>query len=146
MYAGLTTHGVPTAAAGALSHLPPTGYLFAAFLGFNPLKELLGPHVLGALSSVNAHMLVGKSFFPSLISGPFKQGLTDVLIFAALMCLVAALASWLRGGKFVHEDAHTHGVRPTVASAAPKPAGQSASRSPATTAASRSSAAPSPRD
>jgi hypothetical protein len=90
--------------------MPPTGYLFAAFLGFNPLKELLGAHVLGALPAGAAHTLISKAFFPSLIAGPFKDGIVDVLVFAAVMCLIAALASWLRGGKFVHEEAHaSHG-------------------------------------
>ena len=110
MLGGLTSQHVPVAVATPLSHMPPTGYLFAAFLGYNPLKSLLGAHVLGALPAAAAHTLVGKAFFPSLIAAPFKDGIGDVLIFAALMCLVAALASWLRGGKFVHEEAHaSHG-------------------------------------
>jgi MFS family permease len=113
MFGGLTAQHVPAQVATPLSHMPPTGYLFAAFLGFNPLKELLGAHVLGALPLANVHTLVGKAFFPSLIASPFKDGIVYVLIFAAAMCLVAALASWLRGGKFVHEEAHAvHGRRP----------------------------------
>ena len=106
MFAGLTAQHVPAQVATPLSHMPPTGYLFAAFLGFNPLKELLGPHVLGALPAAAVHTLVGKAFFPSLIASPFKDGIVDVLIFAAAMCLIAALASWMRGAKFVHEEAH----------------------------------------
>jgi len=110
MFAGLTGQHVPAQVATPLSHMPPTGYLFAAFLGFNPLKELLGPHVLGALPTAAAHTLVSKAFFPSLIASPFKDGIVDVLIFAAAMCLIAALASWMRGAKFVHEEAHVvHG-------------------------------------
>jgi MFS family permease len=113
MFHGLTAQHVPAQVATPLSHMPPTGYLFAAFLGFNPLKELLGAHVLAALPLANVHTLVGKAFFPSLIASPFKDGIVYVLIFAAAMCLVAALASWLRGGKFVHEEAHAvHGRRP----------------------------------
>ena len=106
MFGGLTAQHVPAQVATPLSHMPPTGYLFAAFLGFNPLKELLGPHVLGALPLANAHALVSKAFFPSLIAAPFKDGIVYVLVFEAVMCLVAALASWMRGGKFVHEEAH----------------------------------------
>ena len=106
MFGGLTAQHVSAAVATPLSHMPPTGYLFAAFLGYNPLKELLGAHVLGALPTASAHMLVSKAFFPSLISSPFKDGIVDVLIFAATMCLIAAAASWMRGGKFVHEEAH----------------------------------------
>jgi MFS family permease len=113
MLGGLTAHHVPAQVAQPLSHMPPTGYLFAAFLGFNPLKELLGPHVLGALASLDARTLVSKAFFPSLISQPFKDGIVYVLLFAAAMCLIAALASWLRGGKFVHDEAlEAHGRAP----------------------------------
>src|SRR2546425_9319731 len=34
MYAGLTANGVPAATATQISHLPPVGSLFAAFLGY----------------------------------------------------------------------------------------------------------------
>jgi len=113
MFSGLTSHGVPAGVATHLAHLPPTGYLFASFLGFNPLKELLGPHVLSGLSPSNAATLVGGRYFPSLIAAPFKYGLLEVFVFSSAMCLLAALASWLRGGKFVHEEAfkaHGHHV------------------------------------
>ena len=43
MFAGLTAQGVPAAAATTISHLPPIGVLFAAFLGYNPIQQLLGP-------------------------------------------------------------------------------------------------------
>jgi MFS family permease len=123
MFGGLTAHHVSAQVATPLAHMPPTGYLFAAFLGYNPLQQLLGPHVLAALPAADAHVLVSKEFFPSLIGGPFKDGIVYVLIFAAAMCLVAALASWLRGGKFVHHEAlashgHDHG-RPQARSAKP---------------------------
>jgi MFS family permease len=123
MFGGLTAHHIAAQVATPLSQLPPTSYLFAAFLGYNPLQQLLGPHVLAALPAVDAHTLVSKGFFPSLIGGPFKDGIVYVLIFAAAMCLVAAVASWLRGGKFVHHEAHaSHGhehARPQTRSAKP---------------------------
>ena len=40
---GLIAQGIPAAAAHTISHLPPIGVLFAAFLGYNPMKQLLGP-------------------------------------------------------------------------------------------------------
>src|SRR6202035_3982700 len=43
MFGGLTAQGVPAATAGTISHLPPIGVLFAAFLGYNPMQQLLGP-------------------------------------------------------------------------------------------------------
>ncbi len=104
MFTGLTSHGVPAALAAQLSHVPPVAYLFAAFLGYNPLGTLLGKQVLGSLSPANAHALVSRAFFPHLISVPFQHGLVVVLTFSVVMCLVAALASWLRGGRYVYEE------------------------------------------
>jgi MFS family permease len=105
LLAGLVGQGVPSTTARALASLPPLGYLFAAFLGYNPLGTLLGPEVLRALTEMEAVNLTGRTFFPLLISEPFKHGLMVVFAFAALMCLVAAVASALRGGRYVHEEA-----------------------------------------
>jgi EmrB/QacA subfamily drug resistance transporter len=44
---GLAAHGVPAADAGAWPGLPPVGVLFAAFLGYNPIQQLLGPILSG---------------------------------------------------------------------------------------------------
>jgi MFS family permease len=97
MFTGLTQAGVPANVAHSVSQLPPVGYLFAAFLGFNPLKVLLGPAVLGALPAAGAAHLTSREFFPALISDPFRHGLIVVLSFSVVMSLVAAAASWLRG-------------------------------------------------
>ncbi len=105
MLTGLTANGVPHATATRLAALPPVGYLFAAFLGLNPLGSLLGPKLLASLTYAQQARLTGRSFFPSLISDPFKHGLTIVLVFSITMCLLAALASWLRGGKYIHHEA-----------------------------------------
>jgi hypothetical protein len=104
MYQGLVAHGVPAANASQLSHLPPLGYIFAAFLGLNPLKNLLGPAVLGHLAPAQAAALTSRAFFPQLIGPSFKHGLVIILGFAVVMSLIAAVASALRGEKFVHED------------------------------------------
>ncbi|TNC27064.1 MFS transporter [Amycolatopsis alkalitolerans] len=93
---GLTAHGVPAASAGEVAHLPPVGVLFAAFLGYNPIQQLLGP-VLGHLPADQASFLTGRSFFPNLISGPFSDGLTAAFWFAIIVCVVAAVCSWLVG-------------------------------------------------
>jgi MFS family permease len=105
MYAGLTANGVPAATADRVAHLPPVGSLFAAFLGENPIRVLLGPAVLGRLRPEQAANLTGRGFFPELIAGPFKHGLVIVFLAALAMSLVAAAASWLRGGRYVHQDA-----------------------------------------
>jgi MFS family permease len=102
LYVGLTAHGVSASAATQISHLPPGASLFAAELGYNPMTTLLSPQVLQALPASQAAILTSKEFFPQLISGPFGQGLLIVFIAAAVMTLVAAWSSWLRGGLYVH--------------------------------------------
>ena len=104
IYRGLTTHGVSTTLATHLAHLPAISYLFAAFLGYNPLKTLLGSHILDSLKPAAASQLTSKIYFPQLIGSPFKHGLVVVLSFAVVTCLIAAIASWLRGGKYIHEN------------------------------------------
>jgi hypothetical protein len=77
---------------------PPVSILFAAFVGYNPIQHLLGPGALHALSAHDQAALIGPSFFPNLISGPFQDGLHAAFAFAILACLPAAGASLMRGG------------------------------------------------
>ncbi|HEY4726262.1 MAG TPA: MFS transporter [Actinomycetota bacterium] len=104
LYAGLTANGVPAGTAERIAHLPPVGSLFAAFLGYNPIRTLLGPAALEHLSPAQVANLTGTSFFPRLIAEPFQHGLAIVFLAALVMSLVAAAASWLRGGRYVHEE------------------------------------------
>jgi MFS family permease len=99
MFAGLTAQGVPAARAHSIAALPPVGTLFASLLGYNPIQQLLGP-TAHSLSAAQLHRLTGRGFFPQLISGPFHTGLQVAFTFAIVCCLVAAVASWLRGGKY----------------------------------------------
>jgi MFS family permease len=104
LYHGLAAHGVPHASALQVSKLPPVGSLFASFLGYNPLGTLLAP-TLPHLHPATAAYLTGHKFFPSLVSHPFASGIHTVFYFAAGCCVVAAVASWMRGGKYYHQDA-----------------------------------------
>jgi MFS family permease len=99
LYHGLTQHGVPPSAALKISHLSPVSTLFASLLGYNPVAELLGPHMLSTLPHAQQAALTSRGFFPSLISAPFKSGLHAALDFAIVASLLAAGASWTRGGK-----------------------------------------------
>ena len=94
MSQGLTAHGVPASSAAQLAHLPAVAVLFAAFLGYNPIQQLLGPQ-LGSLPPDQASFLTGRSFFPQLISGPFQEGLAVAFGFAIVVCLIGAVASLL---------------------------------------------------
>jgi MFS family permease len=99
---GLVAQGVPHADAARVAALPPVSIMFAALLGYNPVQTLLG-HALSGLPASHAAYLTGRTFFPSLISAPFSHGLAIAFDFAIAACLIAALASLLRGGRYVHE-------------------------------------------
>ena len=113
LQSGLLVHGVPAADATRVSQLPPVATLFSSFLGYNPMATLLGPHVLAGLPAGQAHTLTGRTFFPHLISGPFHTALVYAFVFAISACVVAALASLLRGGKYHHLDATSPAGAPT---------------------------------
>jgi MFS family permease len=98
---GLIAQGVPPADAARVAALPPVSIMFAALLGYNPVQSLLG-NVVDRLPPSHAAYLTGHTFFPSLISAPFSSGLAIAFDFAIVACLVAAVASLLRGSKYVH--------------------------------------------
>jgi len=103
---GLQRLGVPHGIAHQIGSLPPVSSLFAAVLGVNPVQHLLAAR--GALSSLPAasqRVLTGRQFFPELISGPFQHGLSVVFGVSAALAAVAALASLLRGGRYIHPAA-----------------------------------------
>jgi MFS family permease len=102
--AGLQAHGVAAATAHKVANLPPVSILFAAFLGYNPIEHLLGPHAVAALSAHQRATVTGPAFFPRLISGPFRTGLRAAFAFAIVACLIAAGASALRGGTYTHDE------------------------------------------
>jgi MFS family permease len=101
---GLRAHGMSAAAAHKIAQLPPVSILFAAFLGYNPIEHLAGAHALAGLSATERATITGRSFFPHLISGPFSTGLHEAFAFAIAACLIAAVASLMRGGKFHYGD------------------------------------------
>ncbi len=111
LYHGLLAQGVPAAAAAKVAHLPAVGSLFAAFLGYNPVGTLLGP-VLPHLSHAKVAYLTGRAFFPQLISPPFMTGLRAAFDFAIAACVLAGIASLLRGGKYIHEEQTTLAKEP----------------------------------
>jgi MFS family permease len=96
LFSGLTAQGVPAAAATTVAHLPPIGVLFAAFLGYNPMQQLLGS-ALSGMNPAHAAYLTGRQFFPNLITSPFHSGLIIAFGFAIAACVIAAVASALTG-------------------------------------------------
>jgi MFS family permease len=102
---GLIEHGVSPAVADKAAHLPPISTLFAAFLGYNPVQHLIGTATFAHLPAVQQAALSGRGFFPGLIAQPFQEGLHAAFDFAIFVSLLAAAASWTRGGRYVHAPA-----------------------------------------
>ncbi|BBX27760.1 MFS transporter [Mycolicibacterium alvei] len=107
---GLTQQGVSASVAHDVANLPPVGSLFAAFLGYNPMAELLAPY--GALHQpgVNADVITGQTFFPQLITEPFHSGLTVVFTAAAAMMVIGAVASMFSAGRYATEPGADDGA------------------------------------
>jgi len=103
LVSGLTAAGLPAQAAQGIAGLPPTAALFAAFLGYNPMATLLPPTVLHALAPAAQAHLLSQTFFPGLIAPPFMTGLRAAFGLSLAFSLIAALASYLRGGKYIHD-------------------------------------------
>jgi MFS family permease len=107
MSSGLIKAGVTPDAAHQIAHTPPVGTLFAAFLGDNPIQQLMkqvDPQQLKPGSGVDVGMLTGKTFFPQLISDAFKHGLVIAFVVSTIMLVIAAGASLMRGKRYVHVD------------------------------------------
>ncbi|WP_073683628.1 MFS transporter [Mycolicibacterium obuense] len=100
---GLQAQGVSASVAHDVANLPPVGSLFAAFLGYNPIAELLEPSHALQQPGVNADVLTGKTFFPELITEPFHSGLTVVFLAAAAMMLIGAVASMFNPGRYAED-------------------------------------------
>jgi MFS family permease len=120
---GLIAQGVPAGAAHQIAGLPPVGSLFAAFLGINPVAQLLAPSgALRHLPAASVARLTGRHFFPQLLSGPFHHGLVIVFSMAIALLVIAAFISALRGGRYVHDE-HAAGAGADAAGAGAGSAG-----------------------
>jgi hypothetical protein len=93
---------VSRALAHHIASLPPVSSLFSAVLGVNPIRHLLAANgALSTLPAASQRVLTGERFFPNLISAPFHHGLAVVFIVAAILSLLGAGASLMRGGRVV---------------------------------------------
>lgn len=105
MSKGLQAQGVSASVAQDVANLPPVGSLFAAFLGYNPIAELLAPYHALSQPGVNTEVLTGKTFFPNLITEPFHAGLVVVFGAAAVMMVIGAIASLFNPGRYAEDPA-----------------------------------------
>jgi MFS family permease len=105
LHTGLAAQGVPAQAVNAVAAVPPVSLMFAAFLGSNPIAQLLNAAgVLHSLPATTVTTLTSKTYLPGLLSGPFHDGLTVVFILAAVLALAGAVVSLFRGGVYIHDE------------------------------------------
>ena len=104
--AAVVSAGAPTTLAYLFSKIPPTGALFAAFLGYNPVSSILSQlpaSQVSQLSSTTLATLTGTHWFPTVIAGPFMSALGASFYIGAGISLVAAVSSALRGRVYIYD-------------------------------------------
>jgi len=104
LYSGLVKAGVSETVAQQAANLPPTTALFSAFLGYNPISSLLGAEKLAALSATTKTAILGNEFFPTTIAPAVMSSLRLAFYISAFLSLIAAIASFLRGKRYVHGE------------------------------------------
>jgi len=89
-----------------LSNIPPTGALFSAFLGYNPVQTILTSvpsAVVSQIPSATLTTLTGTTWFPSTLAEAFMPSLQISFYIGAIFCGLSAILSALRGKKYIHE-------------------------------------------
>jgi len=107
--ASLTSAGAPELIP-AMSTIPPTGALFAAFLGYNPVDMILAglsPAIVGAIAPATIATLTGVVWFPTTLAGAFMPSLALSFYIGAALSVIAAILSAMRGSRFVHDEKGT---------------------------------------
>jgi MFS family permease len=106
LHTGLAAQGVPDQAVSAVAAVPPVSLMFAAFLGSNPIAQLLNAAgVLHSLPAQTVTTLTSKTFLPQLLTGPFHDGLIVVFSLATVLAMAGAVVSLFRGGVYIHDEA-----------------------------------------
>ncbi|SMC87711.1 MFS transporter [Papillibacter cinnamivorans] len=104
LYSGLVDAGMPAAAAQKIASMPPTSALFATFLGYNPMGSMIDSNTLGSLSETAKATILGNQFFPQTIAPAVMSSLRLAFYISAVISAVAAVASFLRGKRYVNEE------------------------------------------
>jgi len=101
----MSSAGVPQLAS-AFTAISPTSALFSAFLGYNPMQSILAipqlSSVVAQIPSSTVAFLEGQTFFPNAIAPAFISALDLSFYIGAILSVAAAVASLLRGKKFIH--------------------------------------------
>jgi hypothetical protein len=93
--------------AQAFNSIPPTGALFAAFLGYNPVGSVLSSSQLAPivrqLPQSTVSTLTSTTFFPNAIAPAFMSALQVSFFIGAALSFGAGVASLLRGQRYIYE-------------------------------------------
>ena len=98
--------GLPKQLATFLSQIPPSGALFGAFLGINPIS-VIPPNVLSSIPPNVLSKINSSSFLPNILGPSFIKGLDISLYIAITMSILGTIFSWFMGERYVHEE---HGL------------------------------------
>jgi MFS family permease len=105
MSTALTNAGAPQLSP-YLASIPPTIALFAAFLGYNPMQEMISRLPISPATHLNQQALstiTSATWFPNAIAPSFMGALHIALYLNAGLAIIAALASLMRGKKLEYE-------------------------------------------
>jgi MFS family permease len=113
--------GVPQLGA-VFAQVPPTGALFAAFLGYNPVGSIItqlqnSPQTAQLVASIpqqTMSYITGNSFFPNAIAPAFMNALAFVFYIGLGLSLAAALSSLLRGKVYIYEKEAMNSALPRI--------------------------------
>ncbi|MVT15066.1 MAG: MFS transporter [Euryarchaeota archaeon] len=92
---------LPQSIAIYISKLPPSGLLFATFLGMDPLQAIKNSSLL---PSSALKVLSSPTFLPSIIGPPFINGLRISIYISIILITIGTVFSALRGKKYVLEE------------------------------------------
>lgn len=90
-----------------LNSIPPTGALFSAFLGYNPIGNIISslpPSVAAMIPPTTQATLEGTTWFPQTFATAFMPSLRISFYIGAALSLGAAILSALRGETYIHDD------------------------------------------
>jgi MFS family permease len=89
-----------------MSTIPPTGALFAAFLGYNPVQAILvslPPAIVATISPATITTLTGTTWFPTTLAQAFMPSLRISFYIGALLSIIAGILSAMGGTRVVRE-------------------------------------------
>lgn len=95
--AGAGQAGLPIEFAQRISSLPPGAAIFAAMLGYDPISHLIPAPLLATLPTTIGTRVSDPHFFASLLAQPFVDGIRVALVVCVAMCVLAGMASAMKG-------------------------------------------------